>query len=403
MKKIFVSLLMAMPLVASAQTSFTVESNGKKYAFPLEGTTITVTDDKITLPAEAPVYKSNLKSVSLFGMATSFQLKGMSLIADYMWAGKLMPKANNTFKFQATTNTGSDLYFGPEGDANAPIAVSGTATKGSTKFYTIESGYQQDSVLVVFNERTAQYSVMGLVKEAPYYTIDFEGSKWSALIDTPEYGGPLLYGADGGGFYTEEGVYEWTDEATSLHSKLNNAYGSWAYWSGGAAVSNYHCDIANGSSNTQLSLPTETPAHSGDNFIVTYGYSDGSQFATDSRPVFDFQDGVARQVKGLWITNNSYFLHSLTQGDGFNQSATDDTFIDVTFEGFDAAGISQGMVKYRIQDGKKALTDWAYVDLSSLGKINTLIINYEFSKDQDNGYGFAAPAYLVIDDIEIYK
>lgn len=403
MKKIFVSLLMAMPLVASAQTSFTIESNGKKYAFPLEGTTITVTDDKITLPAEAPVYKSNLKSVSLFGMATSFQLKGMSLIADYMWAGKLMPKANNTFKFQATTNTGSDLYFGPEGDANAPIAVSGTATKGSTKFYTIESGYQQDSVLVVFNERTAQYSVMGLVKEAPYYTIDFEGSKWSALIDTPEYGGPLLYGADGGGFYTDEGVYEWTDEATSLHSKLNNAYGSWAYWSGGAAVSNYHCDIANGGPNTQLSLPTETPAHSGDNFIVTYGYSDGSQFATDSRPVFDFQDGVARQVKGLWITNNSYFLHSLTQGDSFNQSATDDTFIDVTFEGFDAAGISQGMVKYRIQDGKKALTDWAYVDLSSLGKINTLKINYEFSKDQDNGYGFAAPAYLVIDDIEIYK
>ena len=403
MKKIFVSLLMVMPLAASAQSVFTVESNGQKYSFPLESTTITVTDDEPTQPAQAPVYKSNLKGVSLFGKATTFQLKGMSLIADYMWAGKLMPKADDTFKFQATTNTGSDLYFGPEGDADAPIAVSGTATKGSTKFYTIESGYQQDSVLVVFNERTAQYSVMGLVKEAPYCTIDFEGSKWSALIDTPEYGGPLLYGADGGGFSKDEGVYEWTDEVTSLHSKLNNAYGSWTYWSGGAAVSNYHCDIANGSSKTQLSLPTETPAHSGDNFIVTYGYSDGSQFATDSRPVFDFQDGVARQVKGLWITNNSYFLHSLTQGDGFNQSATDDTFIDVTFEGFDAAGISQGMVKYRIQDGKKALTDWAYVDLSSLGKINTLKINYEFSKDQDNGYGFAAPAYLVIDDIEIYK
>ncbi len=402
MKKIFVSLLMVMPLAASAQSVFTVESNGQKYSFPLESTTITVTDDEPTQPAQAPVYKSNLKGVSLFGKATTFQFKGMSLIADYMWAGKLMPKADDTFKFLATTNTGSDLYFGPEGDANAPIAVSGTATKGSTNFYTIESGYQQDSVLVVFNERTAQYSVMGLVKEAPYYMIDFEGSKWSALIDTPEYGGPLLYGK-GQGFPTDEGVYEWTDEVTSLHSKLNNAWGSWAYWLGGAAVSNYHCDIANGGPNTQLSLPTETPAHSGDNFIVTYGYSDGSKFATDSRPVFDFQDGVARQVKGLWITNNSYFLHSLTQGDSFNQSATDDTFIDVTFEGFDAAGISQGMVKYRIQDGKKALTDWAYVDLSSLGKINTLKINYEFSKDQDNGYGFAAPAYLVIDDIEIYK
>ena len=244
---------------------------------------------------------------------------------------------------------------------------------------------------------------MGLVKEATFYTIDFEGDKWNALIDSPEYGGKLLYGEKGFGFDTDEGVYEWTDEETSLHSKLNNSYGSWAYWSGGAAVSNYHCDIANGSSNTQLSLPTETPAHSGDNFIVTYGYNDGSQYATDSRPIFDFQDGVARQIKGLWITNNSYFLHSVSFGDGLNQPASDDTFIDVTFEGFDASGISQGMVKYRIQDGKKALTDWAYVNLSSLGKINTLKINYEFSKDQDNGNGFAAPAYLVIDDIEIYK
>ena len=244
---------------------------------------------------------------------------------------------------------------------------------------------------------------MGLVKEATYYTIDFEGDKWNALIDSPEYGGKLLYGESGMGFTSDEGVYEWTDDETSLHSKLNNAYDSWAYWSGGAAVSNYHCDITEGGSEKQLSLPTETAAHSGDNFIVAYGYNDGSLYATDSRPIFDFQDGVARQIKGLWITNNSYFLHSVSFGDGYNQAASDDTFIDVTFEGFDASGISQGMVKYRIQDGKKSLTDWAYVNLSSLGKINTLKINYEFSKDQDNGSGFAAPAYLVIDDIEIYK
>lgn len=85
MKKIFVSLLMAMPLVASAQSVFTVESNGAKYSFPLESTTITVTDEHPTVPAKAPVYKSNLKSVSLFGKATIFQFKGMSLVADYVW------------------------------------------------------------------------------------------------------------------------------------------------------------------------------------------------------------------------------------------------------------------------------------------------------------------------------
>ena len=44
MKKLLVTLLMIMPLIASAQSFFTVESNGEKYTFPLEGTTITITE-----------------------------------------------------------------------------------------------------------------------------------------------------------------------------------------------------------------------------------------------------------------------------------------------------------------------------------------------------------------------
>lgn len=238
--------------------------------------------------------------------------------------------------------------------------------------------------------------------EAPKYdVIDFEGSKWDALIDSPEYGGKLLYGEDGMGFSSDEGVYEWTDATTSLHSKINGSadYG-YAYWNGGVALSNYHCAIKDGSSTTQLSLPTDTRAHSGNNFIVTYGYNDGGW---DSCPVFDFKDGKARKIKGLWITNTSYFLHSETMSDAYNQAATATTFIDVTFEGYDAAGASTGKVKYRIQDGTQSLTDWAYVDLSTLGEINSMKVNYEFSDDQKNSYGFSAPAYIAIDDIEIYK
>lgn len=240
--------------------------------------------------------------------------------------------------------------------------------------------------------------------EAPkYYTVDFEGDKWNALIDSPEYGGKMLYGESGYGFTEDEGVYEWTDEKTSLHSKINNAYGSWAYWSGGAAVSNYHCDIANGSYNTQLSIPTDLAALSGTNFLVTYGYNDGNEFSTDSRPVFDFKDGKAHKFKGMWVTNTSYFLHSLNQGDSFNTSATDATYIDATFEGFDANGASLGTVSYRIQDGKTSLTSWAYVDLSSLGEVSSLKVNFAFSDDQGGSYGFNAPAYLAIDDVEIYE
>lgn len=399
MKKIFVSLFFAIPAVASAQSVFTVATEGKKYSFPLENTVITITDEQPSKLTEAPVYKHNLEEVNLFGSLTSFSFKPMTLVADYVWGIKIIPEATKMFKFQAKTNTNADLYFAPV-EANQNIAQSGTATKGGTKFFNIEEGYEQNEVLLLFDERTNNYSFMGLAKAAVYETVDFEGEYWNALIDPKQYGGKLLYGESGMGYEEDNGVYEWTDATTSLHSKLNGSDGSWAYWCGGVAVSNYTCNIADGSPSTQLSLPTGMAAHSGNNFVVAYGYYDGGW---DSCPVIDFKDGVARKLKGLWVTNNSYFLNALNNGDGINSAATDATFIDVTFEGFDAAGLSQGKVKCRLQDGKTSVTDWKYVDLSSLGAVNSLKVNYEFSDDQKSSYGFSAPAYVAIDDVQIYK
>lgn len=397
MKKIFVSLLFAIPAVASAQSVFTVATEGKKYSFPLENTVITVTDEQPSKLTEAPVYKHNLEEVNLFGSLTSFSFKPMTLVADYVWGIKIIPEATKMFKFQAKTNTNADLYFAPV-EANQNIAQSGTATKGGNKFFNIEEGYEQNEVLLLFDERTNNYSFMGLAKAAVYETVDFEGEYWNALIDPNQGTGKLLYGESGMGYEEDNGVYEWTDAATQLHSKLNESLGYWAYWNGGVAVSNYTCNIADGSPNTQLSLPTGMAAHSGNNFVVAYGYS-----GWNSCPVIDFKDGVARKIKGLWVTNNSYFLNSLSNGDSYNSAATDATFIDVTFEGFDAADLSQGKVKCRLQDGKTSLTDWKYVDLSSLGAVNSLKVNYEFSDDQKNSGGFTAPAYVAIDDVQIYK
>lgn len=238
-----------------------------------------------------------------------------------------------------------------------------------------------------------------------YYTISFDGDSWDALIDTSEYGGPLLYGTSGYGFGDGETVYAWTDEFTQLHSTLNA--GSWgtAFWSGGVAVSNYHCSIDDGSSMTQLSIPTDMKAHSGENFAVAYGYysATAGAYAFDSRPTFDFADGTPRKVRGLWITPTSYFLHSTTQGDGYNAAATENTYIYVTFEGFDADGNSTGIVKRRLQNGTQPLTKWAYVDLTPLGKVISFKINFDASEDQVGDYGLNTPAYVAIDDIEVCK
>ena len=71
--------------------------------------------------------------------------------------------------------------------------------------------------------------------------VNFAGeTNWSSLIDDPQYGGKLLYGSDGTGVTSEDEAYNWTDaNNTWLHNVLSQGYGSWCYWSGGHAISNY--------------------------------------------------------------------------------------------------------------------------------------------------------------------
>lgn len=238
-----------------------------------------------------------------------------------------------------------------------------------------------------------------------YTTISFDGDDWDALIDSKEYGGPLLYGESGSGFGSDETPYYWMDEATTLYSTVNAGDYGTAFWAGGTAVSNYHCAIADGGYTTQLSIPTDMAAHSGDNFLVAYGYfsPDAGAYAFDSRAKIEFADGTARKVRGLWVTPTSYFLNSTTLGDGYNSPATESTYVYVTFEGFDTEGNSTGTVKRRLQNGTTPLAKWAYVDLTPLGKVVSFKINFDASEDQIGSYGLNTPAYVAIDDIEVCK
>lgn len=66
------------------------------------------------------------------------------------------------------------------------------------------------------------------------------GNNWTSLIDSPQYGGKMLYGESGGGVDSVDAAYKWTDKNnTWLSNTLSEGYGSWCYWSGGHAVSNY--------------------------------------------------------------------------------------------------------------------------------------------------------------------
>lgn len=102
------------------------------------------------------------------------------------------------------------------------------------------------------------------IRTLTFEDADFKGdnptfggeTNWSSLIDDPQYGGPMLYGS-GAGVSSEEEAYKWTDENnTWLSNTLSEGYGTWCYWSGGHAISNYaSADIETyGDFNSQLTI-----------------------------------------------------------------------------------------------------------------------------------------------------
>ena len=116
------------------------------------------------------------------------------------------------------------------------------------------------------------------------------GNNWTSLIDSPQYGGKLLYGESGGGVDSVDAAYKWTDKNnTWLSNTLSEGYGSWCYWSGGHAVSNYVSgEISKyGGFESQLTvykrdvsgLERTGGGHNGsNNFAVHYGYADNSGY-----------------------------------------------------------------------------------------------------------------------------
>ena len=239
------------------------------------------------------------------------------------------------------------------------------------------------------------------------------GNDWSSLIDDPQYGGPLLYGSSGSGFSSEEKPYQWTDaNNTGLSSRLCNGYGSYCYWSGGHAISNYNTgDIAeHGGYTTQLTvykkdvsgLSRSGGGHNGsNNFAVHYGYMDGSQFnMTTELPALTFADGAERVIDHMYVTNTTYALNCYLDGNGLTAKIGDDDWVKLVATGYDAAGATKGTAEIYLCNGPdNIIMDWTKWDLSKLGKVNKVTFNVTGSSD--NGYGFSQPAYFAYDDVAV--
>jgi len=112
-------------------------------------------------------------------------------------------------------------------------------------------------------------------------------------------------------------------------------------------------------------------------------------------------------VDGLYVTNCNYPYHTMQDGDLFSKkfggpAGGDPDFFLLTITGKDAGGAVTGAVDFYLADYRSAddiadyiVDTWQYVDLTSLGVIESL--EFTLSSSDVGDWGMNTPAYFAID------
>ena len=241
---------------------------------------------------------------------------------------------------------------------------------------------------------------------------NFAGKRdWSSLIDSPQYGGSMLY-PNGSGTTDESEAYTWYDAGnTELKHTLPKSWNQYCYMGGGHAVSNYASSdyVTNGGYESQLTVYKAGAegvvrtggGHNGsNNFAVHYGYKDKSG-NTDGQtlPSFAFGDGMARVIDHMYVNNICYALNCYLNGNGLTANIGDDDWVKLIATGYDGAAKTGEASIYLCNGPKNIVTDWTKFDLSGLGAVTK--VEFNVTGSSDNGYGFSQPAYFAYDDVAV--
>ncbi|MBO4665355.1 MAG: DUF4465 domain-containing protein [Paludibacteraceae bacterium] len=130
-------------------------------------------------------------------------------------------------------------------------------------------------------------------------------------------------------------------------------------------------------------------AYKGNNFAVW-----NQNYYGEDKVTFDPQ-----VVKGFFVNNNAYAVHSMCNGDEFAKKFEEEDWFKLTITGF-LDGAETGHVDFMLAENGKYVNQWTYVDLSSLGEIE--MIKFSMSSTDAAEYGgivyMNTPAYFAMDE-----
>lgn len=137
-------------------------------------------------------------------------------------------------------------------------------------------------------------------------------------------------------------------------------------------------------------------AAEGENYAVWYSNWNGNAHVYPS---------MTTTISGMYVTNNTYAVSSMTNGDGYAKKFAADDWFKLTITGYrfdeemqEVAGESVDFYLADFRDGKSIiLTDWVWCDLTSLGEVDA--ISFSLSSTDNGTYGMNTPGYFCFDNL----
>ncbi|MBO4656231.1 MAG: DUF4465 domain-containing protein [Bacteroidales bacterium] len=259
---------------------------------------------------------------------------------------------------------------------------------------------RRGSVMVV---ATSGNALVVMTVSVALNILDVNGSYWDALIDSPQYGGPLIYGDYDAQTWSYHADYTWEDPITGLEFRgFPDYWGSVCFSSGGEVISNYVYQNPYGADfNRQLEVPVAPPT--GNNFIVHFGDDNLSS----PKSYLYFKDGKAKRITSMKVIPTNYLINSCVYGDNYFGPLASDSFIEIIITGFDSDN-QEYVLMEKLLDGKDVAAykkgtkfQWKTLDLSFMGPITKIGFEVSGSKDCYGEWGFNAPAYFAYCDLVV--
>ncbi len=233
--------------------------------------------------------------------------------------------------------------------------------------------------------RTTLVIAIMTILTAPAFAVD------ATFEDVPLAPESFYNGSDSAGGFTSGSFF--------LENLYDTLYGSWQDF----AASNTTDTTTPGWGNQYSAIPG-SGAGGSSNYAVGFQLFAGMPYA--GTPNIDFN---ASQLDGMFITNTTYAYLSMLNGDAFAKKfggpgGTDEDWFLLTITG-ELGGAAVGSVEFYLADFRFAdsgddyiVSDWTWVDLSSLGVVDSLTFGLT-SSDNDVVFGMNTPAYFAVDNV----